>query len=74
MDKVLKSGFMVPPLIANFVWKEAGIERREVRFYPFVPRNHLRKYKLSEGARRANYEMFTYTGLNELPKIVLLSR
>jgi DNA-directed RNA polymerase subunit RPC12/RpoP len=24
MDKVLKSGYMVPPLFLNFVWEEAG--------------------------------------------------
>lgn len=74
MDKVLKSGFMVPHLIANFVWKEGGRNRQEVCFYPFVPKGNLRKYKLSAKARRANYEMFVYTGLNELPHFVLLRR
>jgi len=29
MEKVLKSGFMVPPLIANFRWQEQGQTRRK---------------------------------------------
>ncbi len=74
MDKVLKSGYMVPALIANFTWYEGGMTRQEVRFYPFVPRKHLHKYKLSEKARRAGHEMFTYRGLNNLPYFVLHKR
>src|SRR5688572_17497133 len=74
IDKVLKSGFMVPPLMANFVWEQDGKRHQEVRFYPFVPKKQLRKYTLSAEARRANYQMFTYTGLNELPHFVLLRR
>lgn len=74
MDKVLKSGFLMPPLITNFVWDEKGIDRQEIRFYPFVPKKNLQKYKLSEGARRANYEMFRYTRLNELPSFLLYSK
>lgn len=34
MDKVLKSGYMVPPLFLNFKWKEARKMRQEIRFYP----------------------------------------
>ena len=37
MDKVLKSGFITPPLIANFKWQEKGSQRHEIRFYPFMP-------------------------------------
>ncbi len=71
MEKVLKSGFITPPLITNFKWEEKGEEKQEIRFYPFVPKNNLRKYQLSSSARRANYKMFHYTGLNELPHFVL---
>jgi hypothetical protein len=67
MDKVLKSGFITPPIFANFKWTEKGIEKQEIRFYPFVPKKNLRKYKISEKARRANYWMFTYVGLDNLP-------
>ena len=74
MDKVLKSGFLMPALITNFVWDEKGIERQEIRFYPFVPKKNLQKYKLSETARRANYEMFRYTKLDELPSFLLYEK
>ena len=71
MDKVLKSGYLVPPLFVNFKWADKGDEKQEVRFYPFVPKNNLKKYKLSEDARRANYWMFRYEGLDELPHFVI---
>lgn len=74
MDKVLKSGFLMPSLITNFVWDEKGVERQEIRFYPFVPKKNLQKYKLSETARRANYEMFRYTKLDELPSFLLYEK
>lgn len=67
MEKVLKSGFVTPPLITNFKWKEKGMEKQEIRFYPFVPKSNLKKYQLPPTARRANYWMFNYIGLDELP-------
>ena len=70
MDKVLKSGFITPPIFLNFTWGEGGRSKQEIRFYPFVPKTNLRKYKLSEKARRANYWMFTYIGLDKLPYFV----
>lgn len=71
MDKVLKSGFIVPPLITNFKWIENDKEKQEIRFYPFIPKGNLKKYKLSESARRANYWMFRYEELENLPYFVL---
>jgi len=71
MNKVVKSGYLVPPLIANFKWTEKGTGRQEIRFYPFVPKKNLAKYQLPETARRANYRMFRYTGLDLLPYFVL---
>lgn len=71
MEKVLKSGFMVPPLIVNYIWEEKGQTHRKIFFYPFVPKSHLKMRKLSSTARRANYKMFNYIKLNELPKIDL---
>lgn len=73
MEKVLKSGFMVPPLFVNFKWTEKGQENQEIRFYPFIPKTNLRKYQLSEKARRANYKMFNYTGMNSLPYFIVFS-
>lgn len=67
MEKVLKSGFITPPLIANFKWTDKGGEHQEIRFYPFVPKANLKKHRLSPQARRANYWMFNYIGLDQLP-------
>ena len=74
MDKVLKSGFMVPPLFANFVWVEFGTERQKIIFYPFIPKKHLKKRQLSPIARRANYKMFNYVKLGALPHFVVYER
>ena len=67
MEKVLKSGFMVPSLFLNFKWEEKGLAQQEIRFYPFIPKKNLKKYTLSEKARRANYKMFNYVGMDKLP-------
>jgi len=67
MEKVLKSGFMSPALFLNFKWSDGGKNKQEIRFYPFVPKKNLKKYKLSEKARRANYWMFRYEGMDKLP-------
>ncbi len=73
MEKVLKSGYLVPPLIANFKWQEKGAEYQTVLFYPFVAKKNLFTYSLPETARRANYRMFRYVGLRDLPHFVLYS-
>jgi DNA-directed RNA polymerase subunit RPC12/RpoP len=67
MDKVLKAGFMTPPTFVNFKWHKKGKKYQEIRFYPFVPKKHLKKYRLSAKARRANYQMFNYIGMDKLP-------
>jgi hypothetical protein len=74
MDKVLKSGYMVPALFLNFKWTTKGKRHQQIRFYPFVPRKHLLKYKLSEKARRANYWMFNYIGMDKLPYLTLFTK
>jgi DNA-directed RNA polymerase subunit RPC12/RpoP len=73
-EKVLKSGYMMPPLIANFKWTESGVDKQEIRFYPFIPKKNLKKRTLSETARRANYKMFNYIGLDELPFFTLYKK
>lgn len=74
MDKVLKSGFIIPPLITNYKWIENGKAKHEIRFYPFIPKANLKKRQLPITARRANYWMFNYVGLDILPFFVLYSR
>ncbi len=74
MDKVTKSGFIVPPLITNFKWVEKNEVKQEIRFYPFIPKINLKKRQLSATARRANYWMFNYVGLDKLPYFVLYQK
>ena len=64
IHKVLKAGFMSPPLIVNF--RSPGREQ-EILFFPFIPREHLKKYKLSKNHPQANYPMFDYRNLDRLP-------
>src|SRR3990167_4242870 len=52
MNKVLKSGYMTPPLFLNFKWIEKVSSKQEIRFYPFVPKKNLSNYRLSRTARR----------------------
>ena len=74
MNKVLKSGYMVPSLLLNFKWKEKNKKKQEIRFYPFIPRVNLHKYKLSPTARRANYKMFLYRNIDKIPHFVLYKK
>jgi hypothetical protein len=71
MQKVLKAGYMAPPLIVNYRWTAESKIRRKIVFYPFVPKTHLRQYKLKPTAQRANYRMYNYTHLNKLPSFIL---
>ncbi len=70
MNKVLKSGYMVPATFLNFKWGD----NQEIRFYPFIPRINLKKYQLSPTAKRANYKMFHYKGMNKLPHFVVYKK
>lgn len=70
MSKVTKAGYPIPSLIVNFKWGN----NQEIRFYPFIPKENLKKRVLSSTARRANYAMFNYIGLNKLPFFRLYSR
>jgi DNA-directed RNA polymerase subunit RPC12/RpoP len=72
VEKVLKAGFTIPPLIVNYCWETQGISHRQIVFFPFIPKKNLRKRQLSPTARRANYRMFNYIGLLTLPQFVLL--
>ena len=74
MEKVLKAGILPPLLILNFKWKEKGKQFQEIRFYPFVPKSHLKKYTLSPEARRANYRMFNYVNMDKLPYVTLYQK
>lgn len=74
IEKVMKSGYMIPPLMTNFKWTEKGNVCQEIRFYPFVPKINLKMHKLSPTARRANYRMFNYIGIDEIPFFTLYKK
>lgn len=74
IDKVIKSGFIIPSLITNFKWSDKKVEHQEIRFYPFIPKKNLKMRQLSSIARRANYKMFNYIELDKLPFITLYKK
>ncbi|CAN5191250.1 hypothetical protein BH11PAT1_BH11PAT1_4390 [soil metagenome] len=74
LDKVIKAGYLIPPLIANFKWVKDGEDKQEIRFYPFIGTINLKTRILSPTARRANYKMFNYIGLQSLPYFVLYTK
>ena len=71
VQKVLKAGFLLPPLFINFRWREGRVRRSQIIFFPFVPSTHLAKWTLSSQAKRAGYRMFNYVRLSELPQSVV---
>jgi hypothetical protein len=74
MDKVLKSGYMIPSLIVNFKWIKKEAIHQEIRFYPFIPKANLKKHQLSSTAQRANYKMFNYIDIHKIPHFVLFKK
>jgi hypothetical protein len=74
MEKVMKAGFVIPPLFANFKWRDKTGKHQEIRFYPFVPKIHLKMHQLSPTARRANYRMFNYVGIDRLPQFIVYKK
>jgi len=66
IEKVLKSGFLAPPLIVNFKWKERGVEKQEIRFYPFIKKADLIKYTANIVSRNRRYKMFNYNLKNQI--------
>jgi len=60
MNKVLKAGSLVPPLIVNFKWTEKGKKKHEIRFYPFIKKTHLNHYVANIKSRERKYKMFNY--------------
>ena len=74
MEKVMKAGYVVPALFANFKWRDKTGDHQEIRFYPFIPKLHLKMRRLSPQARRANYRMFNYVGIEKLPHFVMYTQ
>jgi hypothetical protein len=71
LEKVLKVGIVMPPLILNFVWTEANVEKQKILFYPFIPKSHI---KVRELKARPGYRMYNYINLDKLPYFVLYEK
>lgn len=67
IDKVLKSGFIAPPLIINFKW----LGQQEIRFYPFIPKKNLKKRFVTIKKTGRELWMFNYIGLDKLPYFIV---
>lgn len=74
IDKVTKSGYLIPTLIVNYTWSEKSLKKQQIIFYPFIPKKSLIKRTISKTARRANYKMFNYSGLKDLPQAILYNK
>lgn len=60
MNKVLKSGSLVPPLITNNKWVAKGRHKQEIRFYPFIGKDKLVSYQADIKSQKRQYKMFNY--------------
>jgi hypothetical protein len=73
INKVLKAGTLVPPLITNFKWIEDGKKKQEIRFYPFIKRSCLMKYTANIKSQDRLYKTFNYN-LKGLKHYILFSK
>jgi len=72
LEKTLKTGQLIPPLLLNFHWRDAaGDNRQEVYFYPFLTKDNVRKRQRSLTGLRPGYKEFNYVGLLDVPQIRL---
>lgn len=74
MQKNLRTGQMIPPLIVNFKWQEGSSQRRKVIFFPFLTKKNIKLKIRSESGAHPGYQEFNYVGLldENTPKTVLL--
>jgi hypothetical protein len=73
LEKTLKTGQLIPPLLLNFQWADGATRtrRQEVYFFPFLTKDNVRRRQRSEGGQRPGYREFNYVGLLTLPHMRL---
>ena len=69
-DKVFKAGYLPPPLMINYKWREKDKTRQQIHFFPFMPQANAKKVLTPNHKTRAGYKMFNYVGLDTLPHFV----
>lgn len=70
MNKVMKAGYLVPTLFVLFKWVEKEKKRSELRFYPFVPKSHLKPYQTRVKKTKRDLVMFNYRNIHLIPYFV----
>jgi hypothetical protein len=75
LDKNLKAGHLIPPLIVIFNWQDKKTRKlnSKVLFFPFLTMKNIRRRKRSHKGKRPGYREFNYIGLRDekLPQMVL---
>lgn len=66
MEKVLRSGHLIPPLIINYKWTEKDENKQEIRFFPFIMKKSLKPRVATINGGKRIYNMFDYD-LSGLP-------
>jgi DNA-directed RNA polymerase subunit RPC12/RpoP len=76
MEKSLRAGQLVPPLIVNFRWRAKGKSCQAIYFFPFISKANMRPRTRSRRGRRPGYREFNYVNLlkDNVPRISLLLR
>lgn len=72
MNKVLKAGYLVPALFVLFKWSGKGGAKSELRFYPFIPKHHLKPYKTYIKKQKRRLEMFNYRSVDTIPYFIFI--
>ena len=75
LNAARRTGQQMPPMIYVANVGKAAKGDPVIRFYPFIPRSHLKPYQaFPDGHPRAGYKLFNYIRMNQLPSFVLDSR
>jgi len=72
-EKVLKAGYLAPPIFINFKWYDKEGLHQRIHFYPFVAKGNIQKYTLPPKSSRAGYKIFRYIKLDKAPQIVFFT-
>jgi hypothetical protein len=71
LQKTMRSGHLVPPLIINCKWRHKGESHHAIRFYPLVPHANLKPriahIKGNTTKKSRLHKMFNYIGMTSLP-------
>jgi hypothetical protein len=78
METAQRLGSPIPPIISVSNWGNDDNSPPMVRFFPFIPRTHLKEHRPFKNSDpddprypRRNYRMFNYVRMDKLPSFVL---